>query len=94
MKKIIRKIAASATVISLTLTPAMVHALGVEEVDSIPDTTTEIPSTGGTEVAAPDTGIAPSNNVVKNSAVFIGGSLLGAGIGLGVVAMRKKKFEQ
>ncbi len=73
------------------LTPVLVHAQEVEEV--VPDPTS-LPSTGGTEVAAPDTGIAPSNRVAQNSAVFIGGSLLGAGVGLGIVALRKKKFNQ
>lgn len=92
MKKFLRIVAASLTVLSITLAPVAVHAQVVEEVES--DPTTALPSTGGTDVAAPDTGIAPSNRVAQNSAVFIGGSLLGAGIGLGVIAFRKKKFNQ
>ncbi len=92
MKKILQLLVASLAVLSIGFTPVVVHAQGVETVDE-PDTTA-LPSTGGTEAAAPDTGIAPSNHVAQNTAVFVGGSILGAGIGLGLVALRKKKFNQ
>lgn len=91
MKKFLQILVAAVAVVSFGLAPVVVQAQTVEEID---DPTTTLPSTGGSEVAAPDTGIAPTNNVVRNTAVFIGGSLLGAGIGLGFVAMKKKKLEQ
>ena len=90
MNKITRVLASLLTVTSLTLVPVAVHAQVTEEVPA----ETTIPATGGSEVKAPDTGIAPSNKVAQNSAVFIGGSLLGAGVGLGVITLRKKKFNQ
>lgn len=90
MNKITRFIASFVTVTSLTLVPVAVHAQVVETVPA--DTT--IPTTGGSEVKAPDSGIAPSNKVARNSVVFIGGSLLGAGLGFGVITLRKKKFNQ
>ena len=94
MKKILRLIAASAFVFSLTLAPLAVRAQVVEEVDGTDETTTALPSTGGTEVAAPDTGIAPSNHVARNVAVFVGGSTLGAAVGFGLVTLKKKKLNQ
>jgi hypothetical protein len=94
MKKFLRLITASVIVFSLALTPVVVRAEVVEEVDGTGDTTAPLPSTGGTEVAAPDTGIAPSSNVARNVAVFVGGSALGAAAGVGLVTLKKKKFEQ
>ena len=90
MKRLSRILVSLATVVSLGLTPVAVHA----QVEELEPTTTELPSTGGTEVQAPDTGIAPSNRVAQNAVVFGGGSLLGAGIGLGIVTLRKKRFNQ
>lgn len=92
MKKFLQIVAATLTVFSLSFAPVVVHAQTVEEIEGT-DTTT-LPETGGDTAGAPDTGIAPSNNVVKNTAVFIGGSLLGAGIGFSVIALRNKKSEQ
>ena len=89
MKKIARILVAIVAVLSLGLAPGVVHAQ-VEEV--VP--TTELPSTGGSEVKAPDTGLAPTNRVAQNAAVFVGGSMLGAGLGLGIVTLRKKRFNQ
>jgi hypothetical protein len=91
MKKFLQMVVAAVAVVSMSVTPVLVHAQEVEEVEADP---TSLPSTGGSDVAAPDTGIAPSNRVAENSAVFIGGSILGAGVGLGIVALRKKKFNQ
>ncbi len=88
MKKTARILASIITLLSLTLVPVTVHAQTVEEVPS------ELPVTGGTELKAPDTGFAPSNKVIQNSAVFIGGSLLGAGIGLGVITLQKTKSQK
>ncbi len=88
MKKIARMLASILTVASLTLVPVTVHAQTVEEVPS------ELPVTGGSEVGAPETGIAPSSTAVQSAAVFIGGSLLGAGIGLGVITLKKTKLNQ
>lgn len=72
---------------ALTLAPAAVHAQdsGVLEVDS--GTTTSTPAPAG----VPSTGIAPENKVLENSSVFIAGSVLGAGAGLAVVTLRKKR---
>lgn len=90
MKKIVQFVAAFITVLSIGLAPVAVQAQVVEEVE--PTDTTTLPQTGG--VQAPDTGIAPSNRVAQNAAVFIGGSALGAGLGLGIVVLRKKKFQE
>lgn len=90
MKKFTRFLAAFATIISISLAPAAVHAQ-VEEVITEPDpTTTTLPETGG----VPDSGIAPSSKTAQTAMVFVGGSALGAAVGLGVVTLRKKKFEQ
>lgn len=97
MKKIARIISSFVTVASLTLIPVTaVHAQvdPVEVGDSTTTTTTDttIPTTGGTTPATPDTGIAPAENrVVANSLVFVGGSALGAALGLGYLAYRKKQ---
>lgn len=94
MKKITKIIAVFLAVLSISFAPAAVQAQVVEEVNPDPTAaTTPLPSTGGSEVQAPDTGIAPSNRVAQNAAVFIGGSLLGAGIGFGIVTLRKKQLE-
>lgn len=91
MKKITRILLATITMLSIGLAPAVVHAQigAVEEVGG----PSALPQTGGTDVQAPDTGIAPSNRVAQNAAVFIGGSLLGAGIGFGVITLKKKRQE-
>ncbi len=97
MKKITRIFASFLTISALTLVPVAVHAQESDDVisvDSSTSTGTTLPATGGSEVKAPETGVAPSNKVAQNSAVFIGGSLLGAGVGLGIVTLRKKKSDQ
>jgi len=96
MKKITRLFTSAIATASLILIPMSVHAQ-VEEVpptNSTPETAAPapaLPSTGGSEVKAPDTGIAPSNKVVQNTLVFAGGSLLGAGAGLGLITLRKNQ---
>lgn len=89
MKKLITKITFISALSVLAIMPST--ALAQEEVIDIEnEETTTLPVTG-----APDTGIAPSNNaVVQNTAVFIGGSLLGAGIGLGILKLRKNSSEK
>ena len=99
MKKLTRIFASLLTISALTLVPVSVYAQTPDEevisVDSAPAPETDtLPATGGSEVKAPDTGIAPSNKVAQNTAVFVGGSLLGAGIGLGIVTLRKKNTDQ
>lgn len=63
--------------------------------DVAPDGALEIPATGPEEQAeetpgSPDTGLAPSSRVAQNTAVFVGGSVIGAGFGFGIIAMRKR----
>lgn len=90
MKKIARIFASLLTVATLTLLPTVVHAQTIEsiEVDG-----SALPTTGAETPATPDTGFAPSDNkVLKNSLVFITGSALGAGLGYGYLAARKKRL--
>lgn len=91
MKKLSRILTTLVTITSLSLAPMAVHAQ-VEEVTPDP-TVTNLPATGATP-EAPDTGISPSNKPAQTVAVFIGGSVLGAALGLGIVTLRKKKLEQ
>jgi hypothetical protein len=94
MKKLLQITAISLVLLSVLLIPSVARAEDAEPVDDS-GVTTSLPDTGAAEeVSAPDTGIAPSGRVAQNTAVFVGGSLLGAGIGFGVVTLRKKKFNQ
>lgn len=78
----------------LVLPSSMIRAQGVEPID--------IPATGGdsetttTEESpkVPGTGIAPSGKFVQNIAVFTGGSLIGIGIGFGIITIRKQFVSQ
>ena len=82
--KIRRIIVSTVAVASLALAPAAVYAQdGVVTVDGTTDTST----TAG----VPNTGVAPENKMFKGSTVFVGGSLLGAALGLGLVTVRKKR---
>ena len=97
MKKIARILASIVTITSLTLVPMAVQAqedvIEVGDGTTTTSETTSLPSTGAS-VQAPDTGIAPSENkVVQNLAVFVGGGMLGAGLGLGIITLKKKRLE-
>lgn len=97
MKKFLQIIAALALMISVGLTPVLVNAQGVEEIDDIsslegPD---ELPSTGAEEVKGVEpTGFAPSGYVARNAAVFVGGSLIGVAVGMGVIQLRKNSTQR
>ena len=89
MKKFLQIITLLFSLTVLGFTPVMVNAQS-EDVIQVED---ELPATAAPTPAAPNTGIAPTeNNVLQNAAVFIGGSLLGAGLGLSVLNMRKKRL--
>jgi hypothetical protein len=82
MKKIKQYLITFLTTSTLLLTPAGVYA---QEVVEIPAETAET-------VSAPDTGIAPHDEMYKSAAfIFISGSALGALMGLSVVSLRKKR---
>lgn len=90
MKKILTKLSLIIAATFFVLTPSVVLAQEEDIIDIETEETTSIPATG-----APDTGIAPTENkAVQNAAVFIGGSLLGAGIGLGVLKFKKNSLEK
>lgn len=91
MKKLLAKISLITALTLFTFTPVAVLAQeGVIDVGG-GDTTT-LPETGA---GVPDTGIAPTENkAVQNIAVFAGGSLLGVGIGLGVIKLRKNSLDK
>lgn len=105
MKKITKKFALLAstlfTLVFLVGTPIVVaqssdtlDSTSITTLDSSTDTSTA--DTSSTETATvPDTGIAPSENrVLMNSVVFAGGALLGAGVGFGVLQLRKKTVQR
>lgn len=94
MKKISRIIALIVLATSMSLVPVAVSAQGADPipVDTGAPAATELPSTGGSEVKAPNTGIAPNSKVAQNAVIFTVGSALGAAVGLGVITIRKKKF--
>lgn len=86
MKKTFQILAIVFGLTAFGLAPVVVQAQA-NDIIEVEDGT--IPSAG-----APDTGIAPKENkVLQNAAVFVGGSLLGAGIGLTFLTMRKKRFD-
>lgn len=105
MKKLIHFTATSALLAVLIVAPVSVSAQdgGVIEVgggttsttETTPTPTTTLPTTGGSETtpAAPKSGIAPTKNkLAQNALVFLGGGALGAGLGLGIIAVRKKNL--
>lgn len=97
MKKIASIIFSATTALSLLVVPVVVHAQ--QDPDPIViDTqeTTELPETGATETpTTPDTGFAPpTSKLAQNAAVFMGGSLLGIGLGYGVISLRKKQTQK
>jgi len=93
MKKFARILISATTVVSMVVSPIAVHAQDASPI-VIDDT---LPTTGATTPApaTPDTGIAPpSNKLVQNGAVFVGGGLLGTLLGLGVINYRKSKLQK
>lgn len=93
----------SLMILSILLVPVAVHAEGPIEVDSPPETPTEsstLPQTGAAPTptptpTTPDTGIAPpSNKVMQHIIVFIAGGVLGAGVGFGILTIRKYRTEK
>lgn len=91
MKKILAKLILITSLLFVAFTPSLAFAQeDIIDVDSDTDTTTTIPTTG-----APDTGIEPAENkVAQNIAVFAGGSLLGVGLGLGLIRLKKNSTEK
>jgi hypothetical protein len=96
MKKFLQIIAAIAVMFSVGLAPALVYAQGVEEIEEItaPPAVDALPSTGADGVKGVEpTGFAPSGQVARNAAVFIGGSLIGVAVGFGVIQLRKNSTQ-
>jgi len=100
MKKIARILLSATTVLTLLIVPVVVHAQEPIIIDN-PEATTGLPSTGATETPAPttpttpDTGFAPpSSKLAQNVAVFLGGSLLGVGLGFGYISLRNKQSQK
>lgn len=94
MNKIKRLLTTSLMITSLSLLPTAAFAQVVEvpSEETPPVVTTE---TDAKAAGVPNTGIAPrSHPASANGLVFIGGSALGAALGLGLIARRKKSFNQ
>lgn len=99
MKKIARILLSATTALSLLVVPVVVQA---QDADPIvvddPFVTDQLPATGATPEpvtpTTPDSGIAPPAELAKSAAVFVGGSALGAGLGFGLVSMRKKQLQK
>lgn len=89
MKKYLSVLALVITLVIFTVAP-------VSAQDVLP---VEIPETGAEEEssntpAVPETGIAPSGRVAQNVAVFAGGSVIGLGIGFGIISVQKQLRKQ
>lgn len=92
MKKIARIVLSATSILTMVLVPVAVKAQDASPI--VVDDTTALPTTGATPTT-PDTGIAPpSTKFAQNIAVFTGGSLLGVGLGYGVITLRKKQAEK
>lgn len=89
MQKVKRTIITFLTVLTFTLVPVAVHAQ--EDVLTVDGDTTTTTETAG----IPETGIAPKESgLFKSSAVFLIGSTLGAGVGLSILALKKRQASQ
>lgn len=91
MQKIKRLVVSFITVLTFALVPVSVHAQeDVVTVDGDPTDTTTTETVG-----IPETGIAPKEGgLFTSSAVFLAGSTIGAGVGLGVLALKKRQTNQ
>lgn len=94
MKKAARFLTSSLTLALLALTPVAVHAQSSDGVIDVGSGTTSSSTTSTTTAGIPNTGAAPENRFVQSSRIFALGSLVGAGIGLGIITLRKKRFNQ
>lgn len=99
MKKITALITSLSIISSLVLLPGIVLAedTGIPSIDvSTADATSDPSTTSTTDTTAgvPETGIAPQQSkLAQNSVVFLVGSSVGAALGVGIVAARKKKSQ-
>ncbi len=98
MKKITHIIASISIVSSLLFAPAIVLAEDIPSIDvNAADATTDPTadaSTTDTTTGVPETGIAPQQSkLAQNTVVFLVGSSIGAALGVGVIAARKKKTQ-
>lgn len=98
MKKILQIFAPTLAIFTLMLSPVVANAQGVIEVGGgtpTPQSPAAVESEPTKDVPSiPDTGIAPNGrSLTENAAIFIGGSVLGAVIGLGVVGLRKRQAQ-
>lgn len=83
MKKFASILTSGLMAISLLAVPVVVHAQDPDPI--LIDTPSDAPTT-------PDTGIAPPNSkLTQNALVFTTGGLLGAGLGLGLISLKKKQ---
>lgn len=96
MKKITTLLATLLSVFALLLVPVVGVQAQAEDPIVIDDPSEVTPSAEDEEAedevaGIPETGFAPAENkVAANLAVFLGGSALGAALGFGVLAFRKK----
>lgn len=100
MKKI-RILIASMAVLGLLVVPVastQAQSTGIDDVvvvdDGVDQETALTPeeTKEGATPAAPDTGIAPTDNrAFMSIAVFVGGAALGTALGFGAVALSKKR---
>ncbi len=94
MKKLASILTSGLMAISLLAVPVVVHAQDPDPIliDTPSDTPTTVPTTGADTPTTPDTGIAPPNSkLTQNALVFTTGGLLGAGLGLGLISLKKKQ---
>lgn len=97
MKKTIQLLATITTVFALLLVPVISVQAQSEDPIIIEDDFEMTPTQEDTDEVAgiPDTGIAPADNrLATNVAVFVGGSAIGAALGFGALALRKKYSQQ
>lgn len=98
MKKITRFTTSFLATGALVLIPMTAHAQDATpiEVGGGPSSSTPAPTnpttpTTPTTAGTPETGFAPKGHyVTENLAVFVGGSVLGAALGIGVITLRRK----
>ncbi|MCA9301536.1 hypothetical protein H6801_01510 [Candidatus Nomurabacteria bacterium] len=99
MKKFARILILTLVAFSILTTPTLVSAqdagpivIDTQEGDDIPSTGAAPESTPAP--ATPETGFAPTENkLLQNGIIFTIGGTLGAGIGLGIVALKKRQAQ-
>ena len=99
MKRFARILASTLIAFSILTAPTLVSAQDAGPIVIDTQEGDDIPSTGASPEpthapATPETGLAPTENkLLQNGIVFIIGGTLGAGIGLGVIALKKRQTQ-